>query len=131
MFPEAGEADKMYFVDTMTDPETKVRENMTLELSANTDGVTSEVRPIFDLANSLSTEWFKFSEDKTWFVYVREGDDFMALMEYEDTATDYRLATGTDAGKFLQSQGSNRALVRDFDPKTNVLSYLTEDKKFK
>ena len=96
----------MYFIDTKTDSETLVRENMTLELSANEAGVTSDVRPIFGLAPGLSTEWFKFSEDKTWFVYVREGDDFMALMEYDDAAEDYRQSTGSDAGKFIQSQGS-------------------------
>ena len=73
----------MYFLDTNTDDVTLVTENITLEL------YQSNVRPIFDLASGLKTEWFKFSEDGTWFVFVREGDDFMALMEYDGAESDY------------------------------------------
>ena len=96
----------MYFLDTKTDNETLVTDNITLELLREAGSDTSEVRPIFDLASGLKTEWFKFSEDESWFVFVRGGDDFVALMEYDGEESDYTKATGTEEGKFLMSRGT-------------------------
>lgn len=128
VFPDAGDNNKMYFVDTQIDPESFARDYITLELAKQDDSYS--VRPIFDLASGLETQWFKFGDDGSWFVYVREGDDFMALMQYDRAASNFRLATGSENGLFISTQGVVPAVKRDFDPRTNTMSILTEDGKF-
>ena len=71
---------------------------MTLELSnqesftkiINKDGSTSktkskvaQIRPVFDLASGLEADQILFSGNDTWFVFIRTGDAFLALMEVD------------------------------------------------
>ena len=98
VFASAGDTDKIYFLDSRTQPDTLVQQNMTLELSnqesftkiITKDGSTSktkskvaQIRPVFDLASGLEADQILFSGDNTWFAFIRTGDAFLALMEVD------------------------------------------------
>ena len=51
------------------------------------------------------------------------------MLEVDLNESDYLQAAGINQGKIVRPIGSNSALVRDFDPENNILSYITDPGK--
>ena len=145
IFTSSGDTDKMYMLETYTDEQTQVSEYMTLELFngeiatstegedgsvATTTSQSAQIRTVYALPNGLEAEWFHLSADNSWFIFIRAVDEFLALMEIDLEAENYRNSTGTLSGKTVTVIGSAKALARDFDPATNLFTYITPERKF-
>ena len=123
VFPEASPShSQMFFLDTHIDPVSLEEHWVTVEQNGET------VRPVFDLAASLETGWFKLSVDQTWFLFKREGDDYLALMEVDMNAADYLTAAGSLNGKYVKPVDVQEALVLDFNAETSIMSHLNPDR---
>ena len=68
VFPMAGDASKMYFVDTKT--ENGVESFVVLELSASRDALNrvATIRPVFNLSSALEPERLKLNASRDWFL---------------------------------------------------------------
>lgn len=103
VFPEAGDSDKMYIMDTSKNIQTNqdgtttvINSMVMLELYKEetvVEGVQGDsqpqLRPVFVMPSRLETKWFKLSTDRDWFVYFRNPDDYLALLEVDLHADDY------------------------------------------
>ena len=62
-------------------------------------------------------------------VLIVQKQDVLAMLEVDLNESDYLQAAGINQGKIVRPIGSNSALVRDFDPENNILSYITDPGK--
>ena len=126
VFPIAGDASKMYLIDTKT--EGGLVSFVALELAASRDALNrvSTIRPVFSLSSALEPEWLAFSQDDSWFVTFRKNDHFQTMMEVDLLASSYTRAVGSD----FTNAGYRRTLAKDFDAAQNTLSYIDPTRRF-
>lgn len=126
MFPQAGDPDKMYFVDTRTKEADKRDFSMvTFELfhDAANNGLAT-IRPVFVMPGTLDSLWFELSASRDWFIFFKNPDEYLALLEVDLTVEDHTVAVGRQKGKTVVQKGYQPAFARDYDQKTGILTYI-------
>ena len=68
VFPIAGDASKMYLIDTKT--EGGLVSFVALELAASRDALNrvATIRPVFSLSSALEPAYFKLNASRDWFL---------------------------------------------------------------
>ena len=128
VFPEAGDSDKMYFLDHRTDEDAEKKYNVTLEI----DTRELSIRPVFALPESLKTKWFEFTASRDSFIFFRDPDEYLALLEVDLEAEDYSTAVGGLQGKTVKKIDEFPAVARDYNQERSILSMIdSSDQRFK
>ena len=128
VFPEAGDSDKMYFLDQRTDEDAEKKYNVTLEI----DTRQLFIRPVFALPESLKIKWFEFTASRDSFIYFRDPDEFLALLEVDLEAKDYASAVGVLSSKTVKTIDQFPAVARDYNQESSILSMIdSTDQRFK
>ena len=90
-----------------------------------------KIRPIFVMPGVLETKWFKLSAERDWFVFFRNPDEYLALLEVDLNASEFATAVGTLQGKTVKQVEFTPTLARDFNEQLSLLSYIDPERKFK
>ena len=76
VFPEAGDSDKIYFLDHRADDAADKKYNVTLEINTR----ERQVRPVFAMPETLRTKWFELTASRDSFIFFRDPDEYLALI---------------------------------------------------
>ena len=90
VFPEAGDSDKVYFLDKRADEDADKKYNVTLEINTR----ERQIRPVFAMPELLKTKWFEFTASRDSFIFFRDPDEYLALIEVDLETEDYSTAVG-------------------------------------
>lgn len=79
---------------------------------------------MFTLPSTVKTQWFRVSSSGNWMVLFRESDEFLALIQLDLNASDYRTAVASQEGKLIMPTGLPKAHVMDFDEESGTIRYI-------